>query len=785
MAVYRASRFVLQCFCPRRSISLRHCGRLGLLILVGALHYAAAAPPGDYTRRITVDQFGYLPELPKVAVISDPQVGYNSAESYTPGGMLEVREWDTDTVVFTGAPAAWQSGATHAQSGDRVRWFDFSPLTRWGEYCIYDPANDTRSARFRVDHRVFEEVLRHATRVFYYQRRGLAKVVPYADPRWADAISFLGPRQDSQCRPVTDPASANLKDLRGGWFDAGDYNKYVNFTVNPVSDLLFAYRHNPLIWPDDWGIPESGNGIPDLLDEVKWELDWLLRMQNADGSLLSKVAVTEWQSASPPSAEDSPIYYGAESTSASLTTAGHFAQAVPIFQAVGLTGYADTLRDAAVAAYDWAIAHPSVVFDNTGFASANPEVDDYERDSLRLRAAVFLYEITGEAAYRTRVESGYRDVHAIDWGWWGPYEMPVQDALLHFTSLPGVAGSVVSAIRNSKSSSINGGDFMGAWTAGTDAYRSHLSDAGYHWGNNQVKAKTGLLFAHQLTYSLNPAQAANYRAAAAGYLHYFHGVNPLSLAYLSNMYESGADDCVNEMYHSWFGDGTLYDNALTSPNGPAPGYVTGGANKNFQPDAAYVGLPLIPPMNQPPQKSYRDWNTSWPENSWELTEPAIYYQGAYVYLLSRFIRPLAYSDWTTGHGLSGEAAVVAADPDEDGMPNGLEYAFDLSPLVADEPGLPAFQLQSHSVNGTNGTYLTVQFKRQLGAANLTYDLQGSPDLLSWTSLFTAAGSDEPVGPGFVSETGTAYQREIVARDIVPVENATGPRFVRLAAIWNE
>src|SRR6185295_16183875 len=141
-----------------------------------------------------------------------------------------------------------------------------------------------------------------------------------------------------------------------------DYNKYVNWTANPISDLLFAYRQNSLIWPDDWNIPESGNGIPDLLDELKWELDWLLRMQNTNGSVLSKMGVNGFQSTSPPSADTTQIYYGAESTTATLSTAGSFAQAARIFQSIGQSAYANTLSNAAIAAYNWAVANPSVIF---------------------------------------------------------------------------------------------------------------------------------------------------------------------------------------------------------------------------------------------------------------------------------------------------------------------------------------------------------------------------------------------------------------------------------------
>src|SRR6185503_18672356 len=97
--------------------------------------------------------------------------------------------------------------------------------------------------------------------------------------------------------------------LSGGWHDAGDYTKYVNFTHSTLHDLLDAYAMHPQIWKDDTGIPESGNGVPDLLDEVKWELDWVLKMQLADGSVLMKVGTAGNDGPSPPSADGAPRFY--------------------------------------------------------------------------------------------------------------------------------------------------------------------------------------------------------------------------------------------------------------------------------------------------------------------------------------------------------------------------------------------------------------------------------------------------------------------------------------------
>jgi hypothetical protein len=97
------------------------------------------------------------------------------------------------------------------------------------------------------------------------------------------------------------------------------------------------------------------------------------------------------------------------------------------------------------------------------------------------------------------------------------------------------------------------------------------------------------------------------------------------------MYSFGAEKCVNEIYHAWFTHGSIWDNALSSTNGPAPGYVPGGPNKSYSGTVAGIN-------NQPPQKAYKDWNTGYPENSWEITEPSIYCQASYIMLLARLMQ---------------------------------------------------------------------------------------------------------------------------------------------------
>jgi endoglucanase len=597
---------------------------------------------------IYVNQLGYTPDAPKVAVAADPQTGFNAAEAYTPPATLQVRRVAGNQLVFTVTPTAWSGGATHTQSGDRVWWIDFSALTTPGQYYLFDPSRNRRSDFFAVQPTAYTTTLRQVLRMFYYQRSGQAKAPPYTDTKWADSAAFLGTNQDTQARNIQDPTNAaTARDVRGGWFDAGDYNKYTIWATYALTDLLLAYLQYPSLWSDDLNIPESGNGIPDLLDEAKWELDWLLRMQAATGnnSVLSKVAVTGTQATSPPSADTNPRYWGVASTASTACTASVFALGAIAFSQVGQTSYATTLTTAATNAWTWAQANPSVGYANTGFGSANPEPSVNGRALCQLQAAVFLYSLTGTGTYRDFVDAHYTDVAAVGSTYWYSFPPDVygQQALLYYSSLAGATSSVKTAIQSSKTTGMGGSEFYGAVTSQTDAYRAYIKDGDYVWGSNKNKAHIGLLFLDQVRYGLDSANATNYTNAAAGYLHYLLGVNPMGLVYLTNMYAYGAVRSANEMNHAWFDNGTPWDNALSSPSGPAPGYLVGGANPKYGvSDCVGAGTAAVsPPAGQPIQKSYKDWNTVWngsaDECSYTITEPSIQYQAALVHFLAHFV----------------------------------------------------------------------------------------------------------------------------------------------------
>ncbi|MFZ9661320.1 MAG: glycoside hydrolase family 9 protein, partial [Chitinophagaceae bacterium] len=288
-----------------------------------------AAPPA-YSPYIKIDQFGYLPNSRKVAIVVDPQAGYNAAESFNPGtgtNQYQLRKWTDDAIVFSGTLVSWNAGTTHTQSGDKGWWFDFTSVTTPGSYYIYDSYNNVGSGKFEISESVYSDALKHSLRTFFYQRINFAKQSPYTDTKWADGAMMEGSNQDHYATSrYAKGDMSTAKDVSGGWMDAGDKNKYTTFAHNAVIQLLEAYRINPTVFRDDYNIPESGNGIPDILDELKYELDFLKRMQDATGTngFMLKVGFDNYNEVSPPSSDTRPRYYIGECTSSSIAGCSMF-----------------------------------------------------------------------------------------------------------------------------------------------------------------------------------------------------------------------------------------------------------------------------------------------------------------------------------------------------------------------------------------------------------------------------------------------------------------------------
>lgn len=616
---------------------------------------------------IVVDQFGYPKKASKVAVIRDPQKGYDNMAHFTPGSLYAVVDQSTGKIIKQGRPLAWNGGATDEVSGDKVWWFDFSDIDVPGTYTIVDIERGVRSPDFRVGDRVYRDVLKHAVRTYFYQRAGFGKTAQTAGPKWADGASHMGRWQDPQTRPWKSKNSlfsndSEVKDLHGGWFDAGDYNKYTSWAARNIIVLLRAYDENPAAFGDGSGIAESGNGVPDILDEVKWALDWLTRMQNADGSLL---CVQGLDQASPPSSAKGPSYYGPATTAASLMAAAAFAYASKIYSKrseAGLRSFGANLAIRAKRAWDWAAANPSVLYYNNdetkqpgsgGLAAGQQEMDEEQRRGAKFEAAVYLYEITGGPNYKGIIESNYTSIIRS----WGPtqWDTDKQEAMLYYSRLPGISLQVKYDILVKFISGITKNPYQLPMAINNkDPYRSPIKD--FTWGSNASKVKQARLYQLLALYG-NDVDANKIDAIAMGYVHYIHGVNPLGLVYLTNMQSAGAAHSVTTVYHNWFTYGSRWEKVSETMPGPAPGYLAGGPNPHYSMDKCCAAAPgaagygcfgsaafsfcsndHTPPLGQPPMKAYRQFNEGWPGNSWAITEPSTGYQAQYIRVLARYVR---------------------------------------------------------------------------------------------------------------------------------------------------
>ena len=192
-------------------------------------------------------------------------------------------------------------------------------------------------------------------------------------------------------------------------------------------------------------------------------------------------------------------------------------------------------------------------------------------------------------------------------------------------------------------------------TGNKDPYRAPMNT--YTWGSNQIKMAQARIY-QMLAQRASGTTVQTAAAGAEDYVHYIHGINPFGLVYLTNMKRAGAENSVTTLFHTWFADGSAKWDVVTSTTpGPAPGFVPGGPNPGFSldgcctapsGDAAYhcygaaeyslCSQNWQPPLGQPPEKAYLQFNSGWPAGSWSVTEPSTGYQAKYVLALAAYAR---------------------------------------------------------------------------------------------------------------------------------------------------
>ena len=287
---------------------------------------------------------------------------------------------------------------------------DFSRLTAEGNYVM---TCGQHRQPFSIREHALNDVSKGALKSFYLMRSGMPIEPRYAG-QWsrpvghADTHVLVHPSAASPGRPAGTVISSPH-----GWYDAGDYNKYVVNSSYSIGLMLCAYEQcAPYFATLDVNIPESSNHTADLLDELMYNLQWLLTMQDPwDGGVYHKLTTPNFEGFFMPTACHQPRYVVAKSTAATLDFAAVMAQAARLYQGnADYPLFAAEASRAALAAYHWAEQHPAVWYRQNEMnrqhqpAVSTGEYGDRDVNDEWFWAATELYLLTADAKFQHDAE---------------------------------------------------------------------------------------------------------------------------------------------------------------------------------------------------------------------------------------------------------------------------------------------------------------------------------------------------------------------------------------------
>jgi endoglucanase len=572
-----------------------------IVLLVGC---AGEAPRPDHLAVFT-NQIGFAPDQAKDVVVAYAETlenpGFELVDEHGEvrfRGVLEPRGFDPD-------------------SGDWVARGDFTDLDTPGRYRVRTQAG-LESHPFEIGESANVEVLRSALRWLYLQRSGRAL---------DDPLTGISHGAD-----LTEPAiiwgpegpEERTMDVTGGWWDAGDYGRYVSPAAATIMSLLYAWRFNPDVFADGFTeIPESGNGVPDILDEVRWELEWMMKMQRTDGAVHHKATFTYYPECMPEDVED-PVYVFDVSTQATAQFAGAMATAATVFESFD----ADLTREllaAAGRAWQWLAANPDKYpdggFDNpflpdgTQVTGGPYSVHAADETEHRMWAAASLFLATGEERYGEVVARMWsrRDLTDpfFDMSWADGAAFAVFTSLDNERLDPDLRQEMIAELERQAETLLevtSGGYGV--------ALRGVEPPFPYTWGSIEyaLQRATFLLLLDE------HAPDQRYEVTAAHQLSWVLGANPLGLCYLT-----GAGSNPPRTLH----------HAISMINGePFPGAVGEGPNAALTGGDPALEAMLAEDPPPPPAKCFVDDWASYASN-----EPTIYGNAAFVSVAARFTGP--------------------------------------------------------------------------------------------------------------------------------------------------
>lgn len=532
---------------------------------------------------IRLNQIGYLPGSVKKAVIIN-----SSSESFRVENIHGQK-------VFEGKLTP---SGTWELSGEKVMIADFSDLRGSGTYHL-SLEKGGESDTFRVGKDIFSQVFHTSMKAFYFHRASTA-----LEQKFAGEYHRPLAHMDDSCRfhPSSGKKKGFLNSPRG-WYDAGDYNKYIVNAGITVSILLTFHEYYPEMLSDNaLNIPESGNGISDILDEIRWELDWAETMQDTDGGVFFKLTAKAFGGFLPPHQDNLPRFIVGKSTSSALNFAAMFAQAGRVWNEIDPAISAKYTANA-IRAWEWAKKNPDIVFLNPkGIFTGAYSHTDFTQDFFW--AASQLYVTTGKKEYYN-----YLKDHPCEFKFTASENWRNYLANIGYYALLLPDSPLPSADKEEFKKALLREADKQIGLLGQNPYRQPLST--FVWGSNSDILDLAMIFAQASLIS----EDSKYKSAAFETMDYIFGKNATGYCFVTGM---GTKPVMNPHHRL---------SAADEVDQPVPGWVSGGPNSDLNDLFSDKNPNGVKYTSTLPAKAFMDLTESYASN-----EIAINWNAPLVYM---------------------------------------------------------------------------------------------------------------------------------------------------------